>query len=106
KEPEPADEGEVIPARELMAATTAEVLGKNAEPGEKSGDGKTDTTVAAASEAKPAEAKSEPEPKISGISPVPPSKPKPAPKKPKPLAVASTPLIGNYQLPPLDFLLQ
>jgi len=26
------------------------------------------------------------------------------PKKPKPIAVASTPLIGNYQLPPMDFL--
>ncbi|NDD38165.1 MAG: DNA translocase FtsK, partial [Verrucomicrobia bacterium] len=29
---------------------------------------------------------------------------KPQPKKPKPMTVASVPLIGNYQLPPLDFL--
>ncbi|NDA66304.1 MAG: DNA translocase FtsK, partial [Verrucomicrobia bacterium] len=28
----------------------------------------------------------------------------PQPKKPKPMTVASVPLIGNYQLPPLDFL--
>ena len=26
------------------------------------------------------------------------------PKKPKPITVASTPIIGNYQLPPMDFL--
>jgi DNA segregation ATPase FtsK/SpoIIIE and related proteins len=33
-----------------------------------------------------------------------PSPPKPKPKKPKPITVASTPIIGNYQLPSLDFL--
>ena len=27
-----------------------------------------------------------------------------APRRPKPITVASTPMIGNYQLPPLDFL--
>ncbi|HVV00346.1 MAG TPA: DNA translocase FtsK, partial [Verrucomicrobiae bacterium] len=32
------------------------------------------------------------------------AKPRPAPKKPKPITVASTPMIGNYQLPSLDFL--
>jgi hypothetical protein len=31
-------------------------------------------------------------------------RPKPAPRKPKPLTVASVPMIGNYQLPPMDFL--
>src|SRR5207244_2501143 len=31
-------------------------------------------------------------------------KPKAQPKKPRPIAVAATPLIGNYQLPPLDLL--
>jgi S-DNA-T family DNA segregation ATPase FtsK/SpoIIIE len=36
--------------------------------------------------------------------PAPPPKPKPAPRKPKPIAVASTPLIGNYQLPSMSFL--
>ncbi|HZV34292.1 MAG TPA: DNA translocase FtsK, partial [Verrucomicrobiae bacterium] len=42
-----------------------------------------------------------PEPVVE-IAPA--AKPKPAPKKPKPIVVASTPLIGNYQLPSLDFL--
>ena len=35
---------------------------------------------------------------------VPPPKPKATPRKPKPITVASTPMIGNYQLPPMDFL--
>ena len=43
--------------------------------------------------------KSEPEIKITGITPA-----KPRPRKPKPITVASTPMIGNYQLPPMDFL--
>jgi len=38
----------------------------------------------------------------SGTAPRP--RPKPQPKKPKPMTVASVPLIGNYQVPPLDFL--
>jgi S-DNA-T family DNA segregation ATPase FtsK/SpoIIIE len=89
----------VIPAREVVAATTADILGKKAE-------------------AKPAEAKPEaagsketeekvPEVKIDGV-PVPPTgapaRPKLLPKKPKPITVASTPMIGNYQLPSHDFL--
>ena len=32
------------------------------------------------------------------------TEPKPAPKRPKPITVAQTPMIGNYQLPSLDFL--
>ena len=32
------------------------------------------------------------------------NRPKPAPRRPKPIMVASTPLIGNYQLPSLDML--
>ncbi len=31
-------------------------------------------------------------------------KPKPVQRRPKPVTVASTPMIGNYQLPPIDFL--
>ncbi len=37
-EPEPADEGEVIPAKEVAAATTADILGKRAEPATKSAE--------------------------------------------------------------------
>jgi S-DNA-T family DNA segregation ATPase FtsK/SpoIIIE len=103
-EPAPADEGAVIPAKEIVGAvTTEEILGK--KPEEKAPD-KTE-------EAKPAEAektdgekadeKAEPKPeaeiKITGIAPL-----KPKPRKPKPISVAQTPIIGNYQLPSLDFL--
>ena len=90
-EPAPPDEGVVIPAREVAAATTADVLGKT--------DAKADSKTAAPDkDAKPADAPAEPVVQIDGAP-----KPKP-PKRPKPITVASTPLIGNYQLPPMDFL--
>jgi DNA segregation ATPase FtsK/SpoIIIE, S-DNA-T family len=110
KELDPADEGEVISAREIAAATTQDILGKE------------DEKVGAAADAKRAESKSggpgteqqataEATAKVAadGANPdaaaAPPvSKPKPAPKKPKPLTVASTPLIGNYRLPSIEFL--
>jgi S-DNA-T family DNA segregation ATPase FtsK/SpoIIIE len=93
KEPAPADEGEVIPAREVAAATTAEVLGKPAED--------------AKAEEKPEAPQPEPVVHIAdGSAPPAATKPKPAPKKPRKIAVAATPLIGNYQLPPIDFLRQ
>jgi DNA segregation ATPase FtsK/SpoIIIE, S-DNA-T family len=90
----PDDESEVIPAREISAATTEEILGK--KPGE------TKSEIASAEKTdseKPAEEKVEPDIKITGITPA-----KPKPRKPKPITVAQTPLIGNYQLPSLDFL--
>ncbi len=109
KEPAPADEGEVIPAREVAAASTADILGKKTEPADKpaeakGADAKPEATPAdkPGTEAKPPEPKREPEVVINGVSTTAP-KPKP-PKKPKPIAVASTPRIGNYQMPPLDFL--
>ncbi|HTX21470.1 MAG TPA: DNA translocase FtsK [Candidatus Aquilonibacter sp.] len=105
----PADEGEVISPKEIPAATTEEILGKKSAEkiSEKSDETKPAETKAeepAAERAdaeKSAEAKSEPEVKITGLTPH-----KPRAKKPKPLTVAQTPLIGNYQLPPLDFLQQ
>jgi len=93
KEPAPADEGEVIPAREVAAATSADILGPKSDAS-KPADAKTDGAE------KPGETRPEPEIIIATGSP----KPKPAPRKPKPIAVASTPMIGNYQLPPFDFL--
>jgi S-DNA-T family DNA segregation ATPase FtsK/SpoIIIE len=104
KEPAPADEVEVIPAREVAAATTAEVLGKNSEPAAEPAEAKpskaeTPAAEKTESEAKPPEAKPEPEIKINGVPLG--AKPK---RKPKPITVAATPMIGNYQLPPLDFL--
>lgn len=102
-EPVPADEGEVIPAKEIVAATTGDILGKKSEAPEKSEETKPAEAKPAVGEKddteKPAEEKAEPEIKITGIAP-----PRPKPKKPKPITVAQTPMIGNYQLPTLDFL--
>ena len=98
--PAPADEGEVIPAKEIVAATTAEILGKKPDD-EKPREDKAETPVAGKVEGeKPGEEKAEPEIKISGIAP---AKSR-LPRKPKPITVAQTPMIGNYQLPPMDFL--
>lgn len=119
KEIQPADEGEVISPREVAAATADEVLGRKSESSDKSDttkpkerpSDKTDTETKPAAETAtlpdetPAEPKPGPEKKaepvitITGIAP---SKPKP--RKPKPITVASTPMIGNYQLPTIDFL--
>ncbi|HTB84518.1 MAG TPA: DNA translocase FtsK [Candidatus Sulfotelmatobacter sp.] len=99
---DPLEAGEVIPAKELGAATTDAILGKN-----KAGEPKPEPALAEKVEApvteKPAESKPEPVITIAdGSAPVP--RPRPAPKKPKPMTVASVPMIGNYQLPPMDFL--
>ena len=110
KEPAAADEGMVIPARELAAATTADVLGKATEAKEEKTAEKTDKAETAdKADEKSAEKSGEPMPEpvvtITDSSvPAPAPKPKPAPRKPKPITVASTPIIGNYQLPPMDFL--
>jgi S-DNA-T family DNA segregation ATPase FtsK/SpoIIIE len=109
KEPEPAYEGEVIPARELAAATMADILGKKPEPADKPADSKpgeakpdAGTAEKTDAEGKPSEPKPEPEVHISGLPATPP-RPR-VPRRPKPITVASTPMIGNYLLPPLDFL--
>ncbi len=104
KEPAPADEVEVIPAREVAAATTADVLGRNPNSGskpaeDKSAEGKAETPT---TQKPDTEAKPEPEVVIHGLPSAPPKSR--LPRKPKPITVASTPMIGNYQLPPLDFL--
>jgi len=121
-EPAPADEVEIIPAKEIVAATTEEILGKEwhgrpARESEKEsspadaethGQDARATTDSAKSEKladekvdseKSADEKTEPDIKITGIVPA-----KPKSRKPKPITVAQTPMIGNYQLPPMDFL--
>jgi S-DNA-T family DNA segregation ATPase FtsK/SpoIIIE len=109
-DPAPAEEGAVIPAKEVAAvATTEEILGRKPEEKapEKTEEAKPVEEKKEAADAdqtdKPSEEKTEPKPesevKITGIAPL-----KPKPKKPKPIAVAQTPMIGNYQLPSLDFL--
>jgi S-DNA-T family DNA segregation ATPase FtsK/SpoIIIE len=106
REVEPAEEGMVIKAGEVAAATTAEVLGRKAEAGEKAKDKEADTeeekekalAATAKDGEKSADAKPEPQVNIMGL---PTARPK---LKKKPITVASTPIIGNYQLPPMDFL--
>jgi S-DNA-T family DNA segregation ATPase FtsK/SpoIIIE len=102
KEPEPAEEVVVISPQEIGPATSADILGKPAEA--KNGENKPDDKSPAKSEDEPKpgeekapEKKPEPAITITGL-------PRPKPKRPKPITVASTPLIGNYQLPTLDFL--
>jgi DNA segregation ATPase FtsK/SpoIIIE, S-DNA-T family len=114
---------EVIPAREIRAATTAEILGAAAqkpalEPGPATAPGappaeplevaKEAVPVTAAAEAPVvtiADGASAPEAvKAEEPAPAPPPKPKPQPRKPRPIAVAAAPSIGDYKLPPLDFL--
>jgi S-DNA-T family DNA segregation ATPase FtsK/SpoIIIE len=103
-EPLPPDEVEVIPAREVAAAVTADILGKKTEPARKGSESKTEEDPAAEKngpDSKPAEPTPEPEIRIDGL---PPSRGKMKAAKRKPITVASTPMIGNYQLPSLDFL--
>ncbi|MGH7941735.1 MAG: DNA translocase FtsK 4TM domain-containing protein, partial [Limisphaerales bacterium] len=106
---EPADEGQVIPAKEVAATTTEEILGKKAadKPGARhEGPNSAETRAAESSAAKdepdkqgkPAAEKAESEIKITGVAS---AKPR---AKARPIAVAQTPIIGNYQLPSLDFL--
>jgi len=117
KEPAPPDEVVVIPAREVAAATTAAVLGKDLEPTGKSTEAKeTEATFEEKSSTKADADQSavngKSEPAVTTVpgaaeptSPATPAaKPRASPKKPKPITVASTPLIGNYRLPSLDFL--
>jgi S-DNA-T family DNA segregation ATPase FtsK/SpoIIIE len=103
KEATPTYEGEVITAREIEAATSEQILGRKSEarkdsdtksaPAGAEPASKTDPDAAAA----PAEEAPLPPPPA-------PAKSKYQPKKPKPITVASTPMIGNYQLPSMDFL--
>ncbi len=111
KEPAPADEGEVIPAREVVAATTAEVLGRKPQPAEKNEEEKDKEEKPVPAEEEKEEKKastesgnSKPDVPATTAPPVPPPKIKLGPRKPKPITVAATPMIGNYQLPNLDFL--
>jgi S-DNA-T family DNA segregation ATPase FtsK/SpoIIIE len=128
-EPEPEMEGEVIRAEEIehAAGSTEAILGrpfgdKAPEPAGR----KKDPAEKPASEK--GHEKEEPKPGDKPEGVVPPAAPvgavagapgvpeppsvfdnsgrarRPAPRKPKPIAVAATPKIGNYQLPPMELL--
>jgi S-DNA-T family DNA segregation ATPase FtsK/SpoIIIE len=107
-ETETIEEGEVIPAREIVAATTEEILDTKSK--DKLAEEK--IVVAKIEEAQKSETEKSSEPKTEpvvtiadgAVSPAPLPKPRILPRRPKPITVASTPMIGNYQLPSLDFL--
>jgi len=111
KEPAPADEVQIITAREVVAATTAEVLGKTRDQAGKSpepkvaeGDADAMSLEKSSAAGKEGDGKTDGESATAPNSTTPPPKIKLGPKKPKPITVAATPLIGNYQLPSIDFL--
>jgi S-DNA-T family DNA segregation ATPase FtsK/SpoIIIE len=108
---------EIIPAREVAAATTADILGKAPTPGPVPAPAAEspaeDSPPATSPPGAPASAAPAPapaaapsgSPAASAPAPSPPPRPAPAPKpRPKPLAVSRPPQIGNYKLPPLDLL--
>jgi S-DNA-T family DNA segregation ATPase FtsK/SpoIIIE len=106
-EPAPAGETKTTSPKEPGAASTADLPGRKAgaagEPAEsKPAEAGTDEAAVAESDAaaKP-ESKETPRPEPTvHLEPVP-ARPKP---RRKPITVAHTPVIGNYQLPPIDFL--
>src|SRR5205823_856987 len=98
-------EVEIIPAQQVAAAArTEDILGRKSGPSDK----QTEPANLEKNTGRSAEALAEPAaaaPLESGATTdsAPAPKPKPAGRK-RPLSVASAPLIGNYQLPHLDFL--
>src|SRR5208282_3591524 len=91
-----ATAGEAAAPREVAPATTGDILGKKSDT-EKSAETKT-------GEPEKVEPERPAEPAVQIADGSVPAKPKTKPKRPKPITVAATPIIGNYQLPPLDFL--
>lgn len=130
--PLPPDDAIIIKAEEVVAAATADILGKDSalakkaeKPDKAAKPSKVEPTPEPVAEGEPlvhvadalAAAVAEP-PKLDEVpkpadAPPPPAifdnsgsapRPRPKPKPKKPMTVASVPLIGNYQLPPMDFL--
>ncbi len=108
-EKEMMDVGDIISAREIAAASTSDVLGKDSglKPA-----AAPEVEEEAAVIAPPVNGKAQPEPEPVEAAVTVPEEPLPLPlpkprmtaKKHKPITVASTPMIGNYKLPTLDFL--
>ena len=91
-------DGEVIPATEIIAATTAEVLGGS--PKLKPADESPARPEAEPDAALPARGPAE----AVNIADNTGARSKRPARKSKPIAVASAPAIGNYKLPSMDFL--
>ena len=104
KEIEPADEVIVISPSKKGAASAKDILGKDSQI-EPRTDGVLEPAVANAEIAEKADEDAAPE---TSKHPVPividTNVRRPQLKKKKPMTVASVPMIGNYQLPPMDFL--
>ncbi len=105
KSPEPevepsGVEGEVIPAREIAAAKTDDILGKSREPAGKVSQTTDSPALPDTEKLEPAGAPAEP---VSVTDNSGSRFRRPLPRKPKPIAVAAAPAIGNYQLPTMDF---
>ncbi len=104
--------GDVIRANEIRPTTTEDILGQKSDEPISANETKpelvaTETVTSEKTEIeKPAEPKAEPVITIAdgSVSSATAPRPKLLPKKPKPMTVASVPMIGNYQLPPMDFL--
>jgi S-DNA-T family DNA segregation ATPase FtsK/SpoIIIE len=106
---QPMEVGDVIAGHEVAAATTDQILGRKSEAApEVEEEPHHDEPTPEKEHEEPievVEAVKPPEPTViiaDGSSPAPRSRP--APRKPKPVTVASVPMIGNYQLPSMDFL--
>ena len=94
RKPAPAAHEGPDEPREVPVATTDEIIGRKSEA-EKTAETRTEEKIDPEKPAEPAVHISD----NSGAA-----RPKPKPKRPKPITVAQTPIIGNYQLPSLDFL--
>lgn len=106
----PADDAlEVIPAREVAAATAGLDVAAGAPtqaegpsgPGASTPDTADKDSADSSSPSTPGAAKP---PSSATESPSALARPKPVLRRPKPLSVATPPLIGNYQLPSIDLL--
>ncbi|MEI8290719.1 MAG: DNA translocase FtsK [Verrucomicrobiota bacterium] len=110
--PETIEVGEVIPATEVVAATTEDVLGRKSGAKPAGNNTESESVGAEKVEMEKNDADKSAGPKVDlvitiadGSVPVAPApRLRPVPKKPKPMTVASVPMIGNYQLPSMDFL--
>ncbi len=99
KEIEPADEVIVISPREFGAASPADILGGASEASANAEEKKSDNDAKGESTPDAEKKSSDAQVNITGLPPT-----RPRLKSKKPITVASTPIIGNYQLPSIDFL--
>ena len=108
KEIEPADEVVVISPPKKGASSAKEILGKDSqiEPKPEESSEKVSELEPAIANAqvaeKPADETDAPKHPVPVVIDT--NVRRPQPKKKKPMTVASVPMIGNYQLPPMDFL--